>query len=44
MELCPFLGIAIPVGKDSLSMRTRWTEEGAATGVSAEKAVWSPCR
>ena len=42
MELCPALDIAIPVGKDSLSMRTRWTEDGAATGVSAEKAVWSP--
>ena len=28
-ELCPSLGIAIPVGKDSLSMRTRWeTPEG----------------
>ncbi|MEO7761890.1 MAG: phosphoribosylformylglycinamidine synthase, partial [Casimicrobiaceae bacterium] len=24
MELCPALGIAIPVGKDSLSMRTAW--------------------
>ncbi len=24
MELCPELGIAIPVGKDSLSMRTVW--------------------
>ncbi len=24
MELCPELGIAIPVGKDSLSMRTLW--------------------
>jgi phosphoribosylformylglycinamidine synthase len=24
MELCPALGIAIPVGKDSLSMRTTW--------------------
>jgi phosphoribosylformylglycinamidine synthase len=23
-QLCPALGIAIPVGKDSLSMRTRW--------------------
>ena len=23
-ELCPALGIAIPVGKDSLSMRTGW--------------------
>lgn len=27
MELCPALGIAIPVGKDSLSMRTRWQHE-----------------
>jgi phosphoribosylformylglycinamidine synthase len=26
MELCPALGIGIPVGKDSLSMRTRWAE------------------
>ncbi len=24
MELCPALGVAIPVGKDSLSMRTAW--------------------
>ena len=27
MELCPELGIAIPVGKDSLSMATRWRDE-----------------
>ncbi|HEC17135.1 MAG TPA: phosphoribosylformylglycinamidine synthase [Sedimenticola sp.] len=27
MELCPALGIAIPVGKDSLSMQTVWREE-----------------
>ncbi len=26
MELCPALGIAIPVGKDSLSMRTSWRD------------------
>ena len=26
MELCPALGISIPVGKDSLSMRTTWTD------------------
>ena len=25
-ELCPQLGIAIPVGKDSLSMKTAWRE------------------
>ena len=28
MELCPALGITIPVGKDSLSMQTRWQEAG----------------
>ncbi len=28
MELCPKLGIAIPVGKDSLSMKTVWQEGG----------------
>ncbi|MBF2755746.1 MAG: phosphoribosylformylglycinamidine synthase [Gammaproteobacteria bacterium AqS3] len=27
MQLCPALGIAIPVGKDSLSMQTRWGDE-----------------
>jgi phosphoribosylformylglycinamidine synthase len=26
MELCPALGISVPVGKDSLSMRTKWTD------------------
>ncbi|MEO7010145.1 MAG: phosphoribosylformylglycinamidine synthase, partial [Caldimonas sp.] len=28
MELCPALGISVPVGKDSLSMRTRWRDDG----------------
>lgn len=36
MEMCPALGIAIPVGKDSLSMRTTWNDEGE------DKAVTSP--
>jgi phosphoribosylformylglycinamidine synthase len=36
MELCPALGISIPVGKDSLSMRTTWREGDDA------KAVTSP--
>ncbi len=36
MEMCPALGIAIPVGKDSLSMRTTWNDEGV------DKAVTSP--
>jgi phosphoribosylformylglycinamidine synthase len=35
-ELCPALGIAIPVGKDSLSMRTAWKDEsGEAKSVVA---------
>ncbi len=36
MELCPALGISIPVGKDSLSMRTQWSEG------SDKKKVTSP--
>jgi len=35
MELCPALGISIPVGKDSLSMRTRWNDAGATKQVTA---------
>ncbi len=38
MELCPTLGIAIPVGKDSMSMRTAWSDP--ATGEA--KAVTAP--
>ncbi len=34
-ELCPALGIAIPVGKDSMSMRTVWDEAGQARSVTA---------
>ncbi|MEZ5498890.1 MAG: phosphoribosylformylglycinamidine synthase [Steroidobacteraceae bacterium] len=34
-ELCPRLGIAIPVGKDSLSMQTRWHEPGGERAVVA---------
>lgn len=41
MELCPALGITIPVGKDSLSMKLRWTESGA-DGVLKPKSVTSP--
>ncbi|MGH8272275.1 MAG: phosphoribosylformylglycinamidine synthase, partial [Gammaproteobacteria bacterium] len=34
-ELCPALGIAIPVGKDSLSMRVAWKEDGKEREVLA---------
>ncbi len=36
MELAPELGIAIPVGKDSMSMRTVWDDEGE------QKSMTSP--
>jgi phosphoribosylformylglycinamidine synthase len=36
LELCPALGVSIPVGKDSLSMRTQWQDGGA------QKKVTSP--
>ncbi len=35
MELCPQLGISIPVGKDSLSMKTTWTDAGQKKEVVA---------
>ena len=35
MELCPALNISIPVGKDSLSMRTQWTENGQVKKVTS---------
>ena len=35
LELCPALGIGVPVGKDSLSMRTRWSEASNARQVVA---------
>ena len=38
MELCPALGISIPVGKDSMSMRTTWRD--SRTG--EDKAVTAP--
>jgi phosphoribosylformylglycinamidine synthase len=44
LELCPALGISIPVGKDSLSMRTQWkqTEEGPGGSRVIDKKVTSP--
>ena len=35
LQLCPALGIAIPVGKDSLSMRAQWTVAGRSCEVQA---------
>jgi phosphoribosylformylglycinamidine synthase len=35
MDLCPQLGIAIPVGKDSMSMKTVWQQDGKSHSVTA---------
>ena len=35
LELCPALGISIPVGKDSLSMRTQWSDQQGAKKVTS---------
>ncbi|WP_455202046.1 phosphoribosylformylglycinamidine synthase, partial [Kaarinaea lacus] len=35
MDLCPELGITIPVGKDSMSMKTVWQEDGKEKSVTA---------
>jgi len=40
LDFCPALGVAIPVGKDSLSMTTRWRADAAAEG--SEHVVSSP--
>lgn len=39
LELCPALGISIPVGKDSLSMRTQWMQDGQALKVTSPVSV-----
>jgi phosphoribosylformylglycinamidine synthase len=35
MELCPELGITIPVGKDSMSMRTVWQDKDGGKSMAA---------
>ena len=47
LELCPKLGVSIPVGKDSLSMRTTWNESGVqrevVSPVSLIVSAFAPC-
>jgi phosphoribosylformylglycinamidine synthase len=47
MELCPQLGIGIPVGKDSMSMKTVWQEHGETKSVTAPLSLivtaFAPC-
>jgi len=47
LDLCPRLGIGIPVGKDSMSMRTTWEEHGLKRAVvsplSLIVSAFAPC-
>ena len=47
MELCPQLGISIPVGKDSMSMKTTWREGEQDKAVTAPLSLivtaFAPC-
>ncbi len=47
LEFCPQLGVSIPVGKDSLSMRTKWNESGTDKMVTAPLSLivtaFAPC-
>jgi phosphoribosylformylglycinamidine synthase len=47
LELCPRLGISIPVGKDSMSMRTAWQEgtdaKEVVSPVSLIVSAFAPC-
>ena len=35
MDLCPALGLTVPVGKDSMSMKSAWQEDGQDKSVTA---------
>ncbi|HEY4009279.1 MAG TPA: phosphoribosylformylglycinamidine synthase, partial [Acidobacteriaceae bacterium] len=39
MELCPALGLTIPVGKDSMSMKMNWREDGEQRSVVSPLSV-----
>jgi phosphoribosylformylglycinamidine synthase len=43
LELCPALGISIPVGKDSLSMRTTWEAGEVIAPLSLIASAFAPC-
>ena len=47
MELCPQLGISIPVGKDSMSMKTAWQDGSQQKAVTAPLSLivtaFAPC-
>ncbi len=47
MELCPQLGISIPVGKDSMSMKTVWNDGNTSKAITAPLSLivtaFAPC-
>ncbi len=47
LDLCPRLGVSIPVGKDSMSMRTAWVDGGESrqvvSPVSLIVSAFAPC-
>jgi phosphoribosylformylglycinamidine synthase len=47
LDLCPALGISIPVGKDSMSMRTAWADGGerreVVSPLSLIVSAFAPC-
>jgi phosphoribosylformylglycinamidine synthase len=47
LDLCPQLGVSIPVGKDSMSMRTAWTQDGepreVVSPLSLIVSAFAPC-
>ncbi|QIX02412.1 hypothetical protein AMS68_007929 [Peltaster fructicola] len=42
MQLCPELGISIPVGKDSMSMKTRWADTEVTAPLSLVITAFAP--
>lgn len=42
MQLCPELGISIPVGKDSMSMKTRWDGKEVTAPLSLVVTAFAP--
>src|SRR5690606_13551121 len=42
MDLCPALGVSIPVGKDSLSMRTAWEGGEVVSPLSLIVSAFAP--
>lgn len=42
LDLCPALGISIPVGKDSMSMKMKWADKEISAPLSVNITAFSP--